>query len=160
MNAPTRATETNNLNMSIRGIQAIHGNDVSEINSDEESSSTIDSIHSVHSVDSIHDTLGTSDALEIPDAPNAPNASKTFDTTSRNISTIGKEKLESINTSIDINTAEENNITNDNPNLKQLDANDRPTSEDTSRVIENSTKPIKGHHSNKFKSIDLLSHAW
>jgi hypothetical protein len=152
MNAPTRATETNNLNMSIRGIKAIHGNDVSEISSDEESSSTTDSIHSIHSVDSNHDTLGTSDALEIPDAPNAPNAPNTFDTTSRNIATIGKEKVESINTSIDINTSEENNITNDNPNLKQLDANDRPTSEDTSRVIENSTKSIKGHHSTKFKS--------
>merc|ERR1711988_2048392 len=63
-----------------------------------------------------------------------------------------QEKVESINTSIDINTPEENNITNDNPNLKQLDANDRPTSEDTSRVIENSTKLIKGHHSTKFKS--------
>jgi hypothetical protein len=158
MNVPTRATETNNLNMSIRGIQAIHGNDVSEINSDEESSSTTDSIHSihsihsVHSVDSNHDTLGISDTLEIPDALNAPNAPNTFDTTSRNIATIGKEKVESINTSIDINTPEENNITNDNPNLKQLDANDRPTSEDTSRVIENSTKSIKGHHSTKFKS--------
>jgi hypothetical protein len=151
MNAPTRATETNNLNMSIRGIKAIHGNDVSEISSDEESSSTTDSIHSIHSVDSNHDTLGASDALEIPDAPNAPNAPNTFDTTSRNIAKIGKEKLEIVN-SFDINTAEENNITNDNPNLKQLDANDRPTSEDTSRVIENSTKSIKGHHSTKFKS--------
>ena len=162
MNEPTRAAESNNLNMSIRGIQAIHGNDVSEIYSDEENSST-DSIHIVDNFDSIHsnhdtlgksdapDTLGTSAAPEIPDVPNAHNALNTFDTTSRNIAKIGKEELEIINTSIDIYTAEENNITNDNPKLKCVDSSERPTSEDTTRVTEISTKPTMGQHSTKFK---------
>merc|ERR1711871_1808607 len=82
MNAPTRGTESNNLNMSVRGIQAIHGNDASQISRDEESSSTTDSIHSIHythsvgnfdSIHSNHDTLGNSAAPEIHGVPNAHN---------------------------------------------------------------------------------------
>merc|ERR1711964_486284 len=107
MNAPSRAREINNLNMSIREIQAIHEIDVDEINSVEEINST-DTIHSVHSVGSNHDTLS------IPVIPEIPDTYNNFDTTSKNIAKTVNEKLKIHNTSIDIITAEENNITHDN----------------------------------------------